>query len=79
MFRNVVIYSGDEVEASAIRSLFSDHATSGALAFSSTKVNSVIFVLVVIRILTWLYYSFYFFSHKSLTACVTFPSYVSSS
>lgn len=28
---------GDEIEANAIRSVFSEHATSGALAFSSTK------------------------------------------
>ncbi|GLT94116.1 hypothetical protein SLE2022_118740 [Rubroshorea leprosula] len=28
---------GDKVEATAIRTVFSDHATSGALAFSSTK------------------------------------------
>ncbi|GAY53220.1 hypothetical protein CUMW_147690 [Citrus unshiu] len=29
--------SGDTVEATAIRTVFSDHATSGSLAFSSTK------------------------------------------
>lgn len=29
---------GDAVEANAIKSLFSNHATSGALALSSTKV-----------------------------------------
>lgn len=34
--------SGDTVEATAIKTLFSDHATSGALAFSSTKVNLVL-------------------------------------
>ncbi|KAL7218851.1 hypothetical protein ACSBR2_012012 [Camellia fascicularis] len=28
---------GDQIEANAIKSLFSEHATSGALAFSSTK------------------------------------------
>jgi len=31
--------SGDAVEAIAIKTVFSEHATSGALAFSSTKVN----------------------------------------
>ena len=31
--------SGDAVEAIAIKTLFSEHATSGALALSSTKVN----------------------------------------
>lgn len=30
---------GDVVEANAIKSVFSDHATSGALAISSTKVS----------------------------------------
>lgn len=30
---------GDAIEANAIKSIFADHATSGALAFSSTKVN----------------------------------------
>ncbi|KAF5949966.1 hypothetical protein HYC85_011959, partial [Camellia sinensis] len=33
----VTSYSGDQIEANAIKSLFSEHATSGALAFSSTK------------------------------------------
>lgn len=31
---------GDAVEANAIKSVFLDHATSGALALSSTKVVS---------------------------------------
>lgn len=37
-FHVVMSCSGDAVEANAIRSIFSDHATCGALAFSSTKV-----------------------------------------
>lgn len=34
--------SGDTVEATAIRTVFSDHATSGSLAFSSTKVYLIL-------------------------------------
>nr|GMC83547.1 3-oxoacyl-[acyl-carrier-protein] synthase, mitochondrial [Ipomoea batatas] len=34
---NIPHFSGDAVEATAIKHVFSDHATSGALAFSSTK------------------------------------------
>lgn len=34
-----VYYSGDSIEANAIRNVFSEHATSGSLALSSTKVN----------------------------------------
>lgn len=34
-----VPHAGDTIEANAIKSVFSDHATSGALALSSTKVN----------------------------------------
>ncbi|KAF7840121.1 3-oxoacyl-[acyl-carrier-protein] synthase, mitochondrial [Senna tora] len=39
-FHNLLIrihYTGDAIEANAIKTVFSDHATSGALAFSSTK------------------------------------------
>jgi len=35
----MVLCLGDAIEATAIRSVFGDHATSGALALSSTKVN----------------------------------------
>lgn len=38
MVHDVMSCSGDTVEATAIKSLFSNHATSGALALSSTKV-----------------------------------------
>lgn len=37
-FHAVMFCLGDTVEANAIKSIFSDHATSGALALSSTKV-----------------------------------------
>ncbi|KAL6009908.1 hypothetical protein ACLOJK_000339 [Asimina triloba] len=38
LFMNSCLCLGDAVEASAIKSVFSDHATSGNLAISSTKV-----------------------------------------
>jgi len=34
-----ISYSGDAIEANAIKTIFSEHATSGSLALSSTKVN----------------------------------------
>ena len=34
-----ICHSGDAIEANAIKSVFSDHATSGSLALSSTKVK----------------------------------------
>ena len=34
-----ISYSGDAIEANAIKTMFSEHVTSGALALSSTKVN----------------------------------------
>ena len=49
----VMLYSGDAVEASAIKSIFSDHATSGALALSSTKVKLGSHKLLVNIMLAW--------------------------
>jgi hypothetical protein len=46
-----IIISGDAIEAIAIKSVFSDHATSGALALSSTKVlilESANFILLIL-------------------------------
>jgi hypothetical protein len=38
---------GDAVEATAIKSVFGDHATSGGLAFSSTKVRHLHFYCLI--------------------------------
>lgn len=35
----IIPYSGDAVEANAIKTMFAEQAKSGALALSSTKVN----------------------------------------
>lgn len=42
------IYAGDAVEAKAIKEIFSEHATSGALALSSTKVRKIIAILLLL-------------------------------
>lgn len=39
VFVALLSHPGDAVEASAIKTIFCEHATSGALTLSSTKVN----------------------------------------
>lgn len=36
-----IVYTGDAIEAKAIKTTFADHASSSALAFSSTKVRVI--------------------------------------
>ena len=47
-----ICHSGDAIEANAIKSIFSDQATSGSLALSSTKVNLFIYFFFIIIFLS---------------------------